>query len=323
MNSVIKHKAYWKINNLCNFQCEYCFYENHIEHPLTNKHTPKEIVNAFDRTGETWEIEIDGGEPFLYPGFVDLLEKLTINHYVVIVTNLSRTKEIIDFSERISPEKVLRIGASIHITERMRRNEVDKYIDNFLLLKSKGFNIDATYVCYPAILPQILQDYQFFKSRGVTFFPAIFQGVYNGKEYPESFTEEERSLIKSISIETNVHMDLTKAKASFRGYYCHAGSKLIDINEAGNVIPCVSAGVYKNITLGNIFENKSKLLTKKRVCTFQHCLCPPQGLEFAETTKANPLELLTAKIKDDLQNQKQKLNRVLGRYVYWRFNSVR
>jgi sulfatase maturation enzyme AslB (radical SAM superfamily) len=73
-----KHKAYWKINNLCNFQCKYCFYEDHSEHPLTNKHTQEEIVSAFDRTGETWTIEIDGGEPFLYPKFVDLIEKLTI-----------------------------------------------------------------------------------------------------------------------------------------------------------------------------------------------------------------------------------------------------
>jgi MoaA/NifB/PqqE/SkfB family radical SAM enzyme len=215
---------------------------------------------------------------------------------------------------------VPRIGASLHVAQRQGRNGVRKYIDNFLLLKNKRFNIDAPYVCYPPLIPQLLRDFEFFKSEGVIFFPTAFRGTYNGNEYPESYTEEERSIIRSITAETNIHKDLIGGKLTFIGHYCHAGSRLIDINEGGQVSPCVSARGYKGIMLGNMFDDTARLLSHKRVCTFEYCRCPDQGLEFAERAKANQTQFFAAKLADELHCQKRKLDRVFGKYVGWRFS---
>lgn len=317
------HKAYWKINNACNFRCKYCFFDNHREHPQVGKHTAKEITEAFDDTGVVWTIVIDGGEPFLYPGIVDLLTGLTDNHYVVLVTNLSRSAQIREFSDRIPAEKVLRIGTSVHIEERERLGLVNSYIENFLMLKEKGFAMYATYVVYPSLFSRIEDDFEFFQSNGIIISPVPFRGIYNGKQYPESYSEKEKRIFRSLAPAGSVHVSLLKGRSSFKGRYCYAGSRLIDINEGGLVSICVSALVYKQITLGNFFSKETTLLKQMRVCTFEYCSCPHEGLEFSIDKRAHFLRYLEEKVSDEWFCVKRKTNHVLDKYLYWRFRERR
>ncbi len=77
----------WRVNQICNFRCVYCdssrnsinqynIYSDRFEH-------------FFRNTDKTYLICMTGGEPFLYPRFVELCEKLTNKHYLGIFTNLT------------------------------------------------------------------------------------------------------------------------------------------------------------------------------------------------------------------------------------------
>ena len=103
--------ANWRINLLCNFRCEYCFYSVFIVDRkkqtinTDDEYNIEKIVEGFNKTGLTWLVYISGGEPFLQPDFLELCRGLTEKHYISINTNLS-TRNIYDFAKHINPEKV-------------------------------------------------------------------------------------------------------------------------------------------------------------------------------------------------------------------------
>lgn len=70
----------WEINKNCNFKCDYCINKKDTKPPL--KISNAEIISAFNITKKNWFINITGGEPFLFPGFIDLVSSLTLKkHY--------------------------------------------------------------------------------------------------------------------------------------------------------------------------------------------------------------------------------------------------
>ncbi len=104
----------------CNFNCPFC-YNTELVHGTTQCISGEQIFDHLKkRKGIVEALVISGGEPFLYPRFVELVEALTEKHYVSINTNLSRSNAY-DFANVIPPEKILYIHASLHIMERERR----------------------------------------------------------------------------------------------------------------------------------------------------------------------------------------------------------
>jgi MoaA/NifB/PqqE/SkfB family radical SAM enzyme len=72
-------------------------------------------VEGFAATAKRWLLHITGGEPSIYPGFVELCDKLTRLHYLSINSNLSH-RCMDTFAERINPERVRFINAALLIT---------------------------------------------------------------------------------------------------------------------------------------------------------------------------------------------------------------
>jgi MoaA/NifB/PqqE/SkfB family radical SAM enzyme len=65
----------------------------------------------FDKYGEA-KIEIVGGEPFIYPNFIELVKRLSSLHLIKITTNLSGNVE--RFVQEVSPERV-ELDLNFHI----------------------------------------------------------------------------------------------------------------------------------------------------------------------------------------------------------------
>jgi len=127
----------WHLLYQCNFQCQYCFSMSKWKKSWKVDDIDK-IVDSFNRLGRTCHIFLTGGEPFLFPNFVDLCKKLTERHIISIVTNLSH-KDVYWFIEEIDPSRVRFIICNIHMQERLRLNLVEDYIKKYHLLKDKGF----------------------------------------------------------------------------------------------------------------------------------------------------------------------------------------
>lgn len=300
----------WLINNFCNFDCIYC-YPGSKKNTFIGLKDIKKVVDGFSKTGLKWLIYISGGEPFLFPNFVELCEKLTENHIISINSNLSH-KDVFRFARFINPEKVRCFHCSLHIIEREKRNLVKDFIKKYKLLEAKGFYLYASYVLYPHLLNRFKKDYAYFKSKGIILRPKLFRGhcskfkIINTKifrkiryffeqRYPDTFSKRQKKIITSYIEQSqrdgnfvinhadnkirgrlsDVWLDklFINGLPSFKEQYCLTGKSFIRMTPTGEVYRCYD----ENTHLGNLFEGEIKLFKKPRRCISDFCSCPYIG----------------------------------------------
>ena len=176
----------WNMTRKCNFRCEYCYFP-HDNSPVTET-LPVEKIKAFlDDTGRTWTVGMTGGEPFIYPGFVDTCEVLTQTHNIGVDTNLSISSKVKDFAEHIDPARVDDLYVALHIQERERIKGVPAFIENAQLLLDKGFTVIVNYVVHPDLEQRFHKDREFFAAHGIAITPRPFKGEFEGRRYPEAY----------------------------------------------------------------------------------------------------------------------------------------
>ena len=277
----------WKINEACNFKCVYCGSSSQSGNAY-NRYSDR-IAHFFENTDKTFLVCMWGGETFLYPRFVEFCESITKKHYIKIYTNLTSSR-INDFAERISPERVGFIDCSLHIDERERCGRVEDFINKFLLLQKKGFNVAATQVAYPPVLARFDELYRFFGSHGITLFPKIFVGWHQG-HYPQEYTRGERDKIDFYSRLSKSELQrvttyygphdlcvpLTQGSYSWRGLPCRAGKEVIFLDCDGTFTRCITD--HEN--LGSVTTGELKVHTEPQICNADICQCPSHGLQLA------------------------------------------
>ena len=118
-------EADWTLLGTCNYRCGYCFLSPEtLGAKLRTFASPENWKRAFDATGYTWLIHMTGGEPSLYPGFVDLCAGLTERHFISVNSNLTHAS-IESFAKRIKPARTSFINAGLHLEERDRRMQIN------------------------------------------------------------------------------------------------------------------------------------------------------------------------------------------------------
>lgn len=274
----------WQVNRKCNFDCVYCFREviddgldKRTEDPACGKFSPEHIAKRFDETNRVWRINMTGGEPFLYPNFVELARVLTRRHYISVSTNLS-TANTYEFADVIDNTRVHWLKANVHIMEREKiRNGVNEFLRKFLHFQQQGFDIRLVYVTYPAILGRIRDDLERFRSEGVKkIWVKIFQGCYDGKRYPRDYTQEQRELLKGLGL-NNFEEEILACRVSFLGRKCEAGHRAFSMDISGNVKRCSTV----QEKYGNLFDGTFKPGESPRRCPARKCGCSYQGIKYA------------------------------------------
>lgn len=260
---------HWIITDRCNLNCLYCG-----RHDSLNKESgelPKinipALIRSLDKANKIFKIRFTGGgEPFLVPNIVEACLEITKEHYVGFNTNLT-CDNVQELADKIDPEKVANINASVHIKELEKHNLVERFIRNYLFCKRKGINIVVSFVAYPPIVDEVEKYRVFFKEKGIPINFSFFGGFYNGKEYPRSYTEKE--------IE---QFDLNKIW--MRRYYefqgiCNAGFNAGIVNPDGSIYPCFSMA---RETMGNIYD---KIEFKKYlvICPVKYCGCQLKNID--------------------------------------------
>jgi MoaA/NifB/PqqE/SkfB family radical SAM enzyme len=221
----------------------------------------KALLETLEKTKKIFKIYFTSGEPFLVTNMVETSVALTRKHYICFNTNLS-LRAVRDFAFRVNPKKVLSIVASFHIKELKRRNLLNVYVENFLLLKEKGFKIEALEVAYPPHKTEVKKYKAFLQNYGIELKFNPFIGMYNGKTYPGSYSDEELELFGATKKEW---VDLFHQK----GELCNAGYNVAQVDAFGIVESCPQmqkkiGHIYKGIN----FENKMLR------CPFDFCVCP-------------------------------------------------
>ena len=219
------------------------------------------LLKTLNSTNKTYRICFTGGgEPLLVNNIVDACIEISKKHFVSLHTNLT-TSRIAEFSDKIDPERVIFIIASLHIKELERLNLLDTYLYNFHLLRNNGFTIVPSVVAYPPLLDEIGRYKEFFKERELNLHFDLFQGVYNGKKYPDSYTEEEMSIL-GLNIK---EIGFVNQKRQL----CNAGYNAGIINPKGNVFQC---GKMRK-PMGNIYK-KIEFNDNLIRCPFNTCGSP-------------------------------------------------
>lgn len=254
--------ASWRILSRCNFKCAYC-YSRLFPGKDESWDVPR-MIETLKATGKKWSIGITGGEPFLYPGFVDVCQQLVDNDIPIGVdTNLSVTARVKEFAQRIPPSMVEFFYASTHIAERRRLKAVDRYIDTIRMLQDAGYTLNVNYVLKPSLIKDFRRDAEYFAARGVALQAKPFKGMYRFRMYPEAYSEEEKKLILESDLQA-----FEKSPFYSNGLLCNAGRYMVRINRDGSVIRCEA----DETVLGHIYGGIN-LLEKATPCTASVCPC--------------------------------------------------
>jgi MoaA/NifB/PqqE/SkfB family radical SAM enzyme len=301
--------ADWTLNTYCNLSCPYCFLSKRSRKDVKKigHSNIRRVIDFFNDSKLTWLIHMSGGEPFIYPKFVELCQGLTEKHYISINTNLTLTV-VNDFIKKINPNRVAFINCSLHYDERKQRHSVDFFTRQFKGLKEAGFNCFITQVFYSPTITRFKSLFDDFKIKGLTIRPKVFRGYYNSKHYPESYTEVEKKLFMTYSSlahklepASDTHIDpildqkFIDGELSFKGIPCNAGKKSVYIKFNGDIVRCHAS----NKPLGNIFRGCFRLNDSAEVCPFTICPCPYYGLRF---TNRDPIILKQDNIKRKLKH---------------------
>lgn len=262
VNSSQQVRFTWNIHYDCNYRCPYCFFEEKWEeYGKRNIYfTPEELMRHWERIYERYGrcfILITGGEPFTYPNFIELIEKLSQIHYHInISSNASGDLEL--FVKRIDPQRV-----SLSVSFQPYFDKIEIFLDKVIFLRKNGFDGCINFVAYPLFF----KDIQFYKDKFCSIDEDLkiipFWGEYKGVRYPHGYTQQEKELV-------GINDAWLEGKRK-RGALCHAGYKSALVFPDGKVARCGQIG--ERMVISNFFDSSFKLLNRPLPCDAEFCPC--------------------------------------------------
>ncbi len=253
-------KSVWFITLKCNMSCGYC-HAKQVGDPLL-KHPfeePGKWIEGWNRIEGEVSIDITGGEPFLQPGFVDILSALDDSKKVAITSNLKA--DLTGFVQKITPQKCFSITASLHPSQDMN---VEYFLGKVLLLKRRGFNVIINLVAFPDQMWLTERYKELMENNGLRFHVDPYTP---GPVYPYKPTETERCHLENFF---GPDRDDPYNEKVYR-YLCDAGINYFVVSPNGQVSPCVSRIYSTKKKMGNIFDRDFKLLSEPVLCNSKFC----------------------------------------------------
>ncbi|MDD5356276.1 MAG: radical SAM protein, partial [Candidatus Omnitrophica bacterium] len=263
----------WDIHYACNYKCSYCWlHKPHKEEPKDRHPYPgidvllKIWSNIYNKYGRC-HIHISGGEPSMYPLFNNFLAELTQIHSVEFDSNLSF--EPAEFLKHIKPGMV-KINASF----QPEFADFNTFIRKVRCLKENQFEIGMSYVAYPTLLDKMEKYRDLAKENNLNFTIQAYRGDFNGKQYPDAYSDEEKKLVGicgNDSTQKILHHHTEDAKNSEKRL-CRMGQLYGKIYPNGDLLRCC---VYdKQVKMDNVYENPDfKLLDEPTYCEVTPCPC--------------------------------------------------
>lgn len=253
----------WNIAYQCNYRCPYCFFEGKWE-----EYGKRTIFLPVDQWMDRWRkiydrygrasILITGGEPFTYPGFIELIGQLSALHYPInISTNASVGLE--DFAKTIDPSRV-----SVTLSFHPAHAALADVLRKSRMMKQHGFRSEyINWVAYPPELEKMDAYIEEARAWNELLKVIPFIGTCKGVAYPDGYTAEEKKKLGMGAVwEQNVKRAGTK---------CAAGKLSALIFPDGKVARCGQIG--ERFLLGNILSDDFKLLDAPMECDAGLCPC--------------------------------------------------
>lgn len=258
---------HWYVTLRCFLDCDYC---GTHQSGLCVKGDVEPIriealIRALAATGKIFSISFTGGgEPFMVPNLLEACQEIVKKHYISFNSNLVH-KNAGPFFAAIDSDRVVFVHASCHIKALERAHLVDLYADNYQLCQQRGITIRAMEVGHPALIAEAQKYRDLFAAKGVDLHFGPFSGAFEGKSYPQSYTDGE---LEILGLDPTFRDRFEEHNA--RGVFmCNAGYNAAIVRPNGDIFPCDH--IQKR--MGNIYE-KIEFAGKMTRCPIRYCSCP-------------------------------------------------
>ena len=265
----------WIIHYSCNYRCPYCFYYEGSGWEILGK---RNVYLAPDEWLEHWQriynkygrcyVAITGGEPFTYPNFIELVNKLSRMHYPINISTNS-SGDFSSFVKEVCPERL-----SLSLAFHPQFDDLSVFLERIEFLKKNNFDRQVNLLAYPPYLNNFKYYINTFESIGEKIKIIFFRGIYKDISYPIGYTEEEKNLIGFTQEWFN--------KIRKKGSICYAGKQSGLLLPDGEVSRC--GQLWYNCIIGNFFDSDFKLLDQPQDCTVEACPCNEDILWGEENT---------------------------------------
>jgi MoaA/NifB/PqqE/SkfB family radical SAM enzyme len=252
--------AVWIVTRNCNLKCPYC---TQTDNSKVDTRIYTEWVVAWNRICPGL-LNISGGEPFLFPGFVDMLKDLHSSIKLGITTNL--TLPIDEFARCIDPKRVLNITCSRHPS--MYKQPAEMFDGKVMLLRSKGFRVTVNLVAHPDQMYLIPAMKKHYEAMGVNFHVDPYR---DGEERAGRFNYDRKEKLFLQRYVQSDREDLLK-DVKYNKAFCSAGQDYIFVEPNGDYWPCMLHRTRQTPPRGNVFVD-ANVFRNGTVCGEYHfCL---------------------------------------------------
>jgi len=241
----------------CNYSCYYCVAGNAPVERTSTFAFPK-LEDAYSRLKPlvVTSLECGRGEPALHPQIQDILETCTRHGMVSVPTNNSISPS--KWMPRTHPERLL-VRAALHPSGEENLN---LFLQHLLDMRDLSAHARVEFVAHPGRVKRIEYYRDFFSQHGFEMVVTPFIGNYLGKEYPGSYSSEERSAMGLDEKGWYGQLVPDLVVRDFAGIPCLAGFRSIYIAPDGGMRRCL----YDSTIL-------AKPYGRAVPCSVKHCGC--------------------------------------------------
>lgn len=255
----------WNMNTACNYRCSYCT-QRFLEDRQRWSRDVDAFVAGFARLPGDWEIKLSGGEPFVHPRLLFLVEQLAAQgRRISVVTNFSAPEsQLADFA-RLTAARPGLLSASLHL-EYADPVAFRARLERFAA--GHAGRVCVSCVATRAALPRLAELRAFFAP-----FPFKVQPEKQDRDVI-AYSPAELAGLEALG----GHNDTGQVAPSYIGRMCWAGARYLVVDDRGECWRCYPARRQRRERLGNLLDGSLRLAFGPSPCTYAYCNCtvPPQ-----------------------------------------------